>query len=75
LGLDQRGHCRIDTYITNICGSSGRRARPIEHEDVNLTDPFSRFAEQSRCTIGGDQIATDTDSVRERGCHFLGAFA
>ena len=42
----------------NVCGSSGRRAGSIEHEDVNLADTFSRFAEQSRCTIGGQEIAT-----------------
>ena len=54
-------------------GSSGRRAGSIEHEDVNLADTFSRFAEKWRCTIGGQEIATDTDRVR--GCHFLGALA
>ena len=37
-------------------GSSGRRAGSIEHEDVNLADTFSRFAEQSRCTIGGSLL-------------------
>jgi len=35
---------------------SGRRAGSIEHEDVNLADTFSRFAEQSRCTIGGSLL-------------------
>jgi hypothetical protein len=58
LRLHRRGHRGIDTCIINVCGSSGRRAGSIEHEDVNVADTFSRFAEQSRCTIGGQEIAT-----------------
>ena len=36
-------------------GSFRRRAGSIEHEDVNLADTFSRFAEKWRCTIGGQR--------------------